>query len=166
MPKRSLPKRSSPRPSLPKPSLPKPSLPKKSLPKASLPKPSSRSPTKPPGFSPSMTPTMIPKEIAALDPLEILLKYMNDETLSPMARVRIAAKAAPYFHPKLKPIPASAAPDYFGPSASDDQADADDSSVQSAESLERYREWFARLRAELALDPAPASASKPGRPRS
>jgi hypothetical protein len=109
---------------------------------------------------------MIPKEIAALDPLEILLKYMNDETLSPMARVRIAAKAAPYFHPKIKPIPASAAPDYFRPSASDDQADADDNS-QSAESVEQHREWFARLRAEISgLDPDPASASKPGRRRS
>jgi hypothetical protein len=108
-----------------------------------------------------MTPMMIPKEIAALDPLEILHKYMNDETLSPMARVRIAAKAAPYFHPKLKPIPASAAPGYFGPSASD-QADADDNSVQSAESVEQHREWFARWR----VDPDLWSARKPGRRRS
>jgi hypothetical protein len=110
-----------------------------------------------------MTPTMIPKEIAALDPLEILLKYMNDETLSPMAHVRIAAKAAPYFHPKIKPIPASAAPGHFGPSAPDDQAPANDSSVGSAESLERYKLEFARLRAEIS---GLTSASKPGRPRS
>jgi hypothetical protein len=113
-----------------------------------------------------MTPRMIPKEIAATDPLALLLEFMNDERLPPMAREKIAAKIAPYFHPKIKPIPASAAPDYFAPSASDDQADADDSSVQSAESLERYRLEFARLRAELALDPGLASASKPGQPKS
>ena len=109
---------------------------------------------------------MIPKEIAASDPLEFLLELMNDEGLPIMARGKIAAKIAPYFHPKLKPIPANAAPGYFGPNASDNQADADDSSVQSAESLERYRLEFARLRAELAVDPDPASASKSGRPKS
>jgi hypothetical protein len=109
---------------------------------------------------------MIPKEIAATDPLELLLALMDDERLPLMARAKIAAKIAPYFHPKLKPIAASAAPGYFGPRARDYQAVDDDSSVQSAESLERYRLEFARLRAELALDPDLASASKPGRPRS
>ena len=71
---------------------------------------------------------------------------------------KIAANIAPYFHPKLKPIAASAAPAYFGPNASDDQTDASDSSVQSAESLEQYRLEFARLRTGLALDPDSARA--------
>src|SRR5437660_203416 len=127
VPKRSLPKRSSTRPSLPKPSLPKPSLPKGALPNASLPKRSSQPSSKAFSFRPSMTPT-IRKEIAATDPLALLLEFMNDERLPRMARANIAAKIAPYFHPKLKPIPASVAPDYFGPRDSDDQADTDDNS--------------------------------------
>ncbi|MGY8685009.1 hypothetical protein Q2941_45790 [Bradyrhizobium sp. UFLA05-153] len=145
--------------------MPKPSLPKGSLPKASLPKRSSQPSTKAFSFRPSMTPT-IRKEIAATDPLALLLEFMNDERLPRMARAKIAAKIAPYFHPKLTPIPASAAPDYVGPSASDDQADSGENSVQSAESVERYRLEFARLRAELARDAGLASASKSGRPKS
>ncbi|NYG48503.1 hypothetical protein GGD67_005988 [Bradyrhizobium sp. IAR9] len=163
LPKRTLPKRSSTKPN---PSLPKPSLPKPALPKASLPTRWGQSSTKAVSFRPFIPPTMMGKEFAAPDPLARLLEFMNDERLPPMTRVKIAAKIAPYFHPKLKPIPASAAPDYFGPSAPHDQADSFENSVQSAESLERYRLTFARLRAELALDPNLASASTAGRRRS
>lgn len=109
---------------------------------------------------------MIGKDFAAPDPLARLLEFMNDERLPPMTRQRIAATIAPYFHPRLKPIPASAAPDYFGPSAPHDRGAPYENSVQTAESLERYRLKFARLRAELALDPGLASASKAGRRRS
>ncbi|MHC4052534.1 hypothetical protein [Bradyrhizobium sp. 25ACV] len=140
-------------------------MPKQALPKASLPTPSGQSSTKAFSFRPSITPTMIGKDFAAPDPLARLLEFMNDERLPRMTRERIAAKIAPYFHPKMKPIPASAAPDYFGPSAPYDQADSYENSAQSAESLERYRLKFARLRAELALDPGLASASKAGRRR-
>ncbi|MDD1518397.1 hypothetical protein DAA51_31095 [Bradyrhizobium sp. WBAH10] len=126
--------------------------------------PSGQSFTKAVSFRPSITPTMMGKDVAALDPLARLLELMNDERLPRMTREKIAAKIAPYFHPKLKPIPASAAPDYFGPSAPHDQADSFENSVQSAESLERHRLTFGRLRAELALDPSLASTA--GRRRS
>src|SRR5215469_10105423 len=39
-------------------------------------------------------------------PLECLYNLMNDESLSRMQRQAIAKRLAPYFHPKLKPIPA------------------------------------------------------------
>jgi hypothetical protein len=41
-----------------------------------------------------------------LTPLECLYNLMNDESLSRMQRQAIAKRLAPYFHPKLKPIPA------------------------------------------------------------
>jgi hypothetical protein len=41
-----------------------------------------------------------------LTPLECLFNLMNDESLPRMQRQAIAKKLAPYFHPKLEPIPA------------------------------------------------------------
>ena len=40
-----------------------------------------------------------------LTPLECLYNLMNDESLSRMQRQAIAKRLAPYFHPKLKPVP-------------------------------------------------------------
>jgi hypothetical protein len=42
-----------------------------------------------------------------LTPLECLFNLMNDESLSRMPRQAIAERLAPYFHPKLKPMPRS-----------------------------------------------------------
>ena len=50
-------------------------------------------------------------------PLECLYNLMNDESLSRMQRQAIAKRLAPYFHPKLKPIP----PGQFSYDATDDE---------------------------------------------
>ena len=48
-----------------------------------------------------------------LTPIDYLFDLMNDETVPDRQRDAIAEKIAPYFHPKLKRLPARELPDTF-----------------------------------------------------
>jgi hypothetical protein len=70
-----------------------------------------------------------------LTPLECLLDLMNDESLSRMQQLAIAKKLAPYFHPKLEPVPPG---QLSYSSLPDDPADDEDAEL-AAEERERIR---------------------------
>ena len=63
------------------------------------------------------------KRAAIEDPLEYLLKVMNDERVPRMQRQAIARKIAPYFHPKLKPVPPQSPAYAFATGAENSAAD-------------------------------------------
>ena len=71
------------------------------------------------------------------DPLEHLLKAMNDERVPRMRRQAIARKIAPYFHPKLKPVPPESAAYACASTGSENWAD--DEAERSAAERQRIR---------------------------
>ena len=73
-----------------------------------------------------------------ITPLDVLLRRMNDESLSRMERQAIAVKIAPYFHPKLKRLRPGQVPyDYpFRRDEPTDNLDAD-SDVQQRERIRK-----------------------------
>ena len=79
------------------------------------------------------------KSAALDDPIEYLFELMNDERLSRMQRVAIAKRIAPYYHPKLKRVPATSAPVIS--TSSDVEDPTEDEAEMIAERPERIRRF-------------------------
>jgi len=76
--------------------------------------------------------------LVEIDPLVYLLEAMNDERVPQMKRDRIAKKIAPYFHPRLKPMPAEQAAAHF------ESIDVEDGQEYEDEAIAARRESIRR----------------------
>ena len=83
-------------------------------------------------------------ESGEITPLDVLLRRMNDESLSRMERQAIAVKIAPYFHPKLKRLrPGQVSYDYpFRRDEPTDNLDAESDAQQRERIRKRLFERF------------------------